>query len=218
MPAPMPKGWRQPVCASRPCEVCGTTFKPDHAERRTCSRRCGTVIHNYATPGHRASIRAAHAAKPPRQLYPQCKVAIIDCPECGRLFVAHSGIAYCSDHCRRQPGIREQCERLRKLYALARLLGCRPHTWRRDLILFLRDRDGRSCGICGEDINFALRGTNRVGPVIDHKVSRANGGPDDESNLHVVHNHCNALKHSMNLDEYLSLSIAAQNPLISVAA
>ena len=71
-------------------------------------------------------------------------------------------------------------------------VNCRPDRWA------LGDRDGWLCHICGDPIDRTLRrlpnGYDPMAPIVEHVVSRANGGSEDASNLHVAHMACNSRK------------------------
>ncbi len=51
------------------------------------------------------------------------------------------------------------------------------------------------CGICGEWVDKSLRGTDRLGPTVDHILPRSRGGSEfDLTNCQLAHQHCNAKK------------------------
>lgn len=61
----------------------------------------------------------------------------------------------------------------------------------------LRERDGDSCAICREPINFGLRKTNHPrAPSIDHFVPRSAGGSNRLPNLRLTHRGCNTDRQS----------------------
>lgn len=58
----------------------------------------------------------------------------------------------------------------------------------------LAARDGATCGICGTEVDMALRAPHLMRPSADHIVPRARGGSDDPSNLQLAHLWCNQVK------------------------
>lgn len=64
-----------------------------------------------------------------------------------------------------------------------------------------RDRDRRiiaarheNCGICGREIDYALRWPDPMCFVVDHIRAIANGGDDTLTNKQAAHNDCNSKK------------------------
>ena len=58
----------------------------------------------------------------------------------------------------------------------------------------LVERDGSSCGICGEDVDLDVRWPQRMAATRDHIVPVALGGSDDPDNLQLAHATCNRRK------------------------
>jgi 5-methylcytosine-specific restriction endonuclease McrA len=54
------------------------------------------------------------------------------------------------------------------------------------------ERDGWSCGICGEPVDRALVSPNPGAATIDHVVPLSAGGPDTPENVRLAHFGCNA--------------------------
>lgn len=58
----------------------------------------------------------------------------------------------------------------------------------------LGDRDGWTCGICGEPVDPAIPYQNRMGRTIDHIVPIAHGGEHTWENVQLAHRSCNSQK------------------------
>lgn len=58
----------------------------------------------------------------------------------------------------------------------------------------LRERDGDSCGICGDEIDFSLGGRNPMGRSVDHVLPRSKGGAHTWANTQLAHLRCNLFK------------------------
>lgn len=55
-------------------------------------------------------------------------------------------------------------------------------------------RDGAVCGICSNPVDMELSGRELLGPVVDHVLPRAHGGPNTPDNVQLAHMVCNARK------------------------
>lgn len=159
----------------RTCEVCGDSYKANHAGQRTCGRECGVVMKQAASPG-----------KTWRVYFPECE-------QCAQMFTSrNSRQRLCSAQCR----IDDAGMRVKDLYSLiSEHRGQGPAAgWRKNLVDLLRDRDGDHCGICLLTIDFQLssgpRGSDD-GASIDHIQPRSLGGGDELSNLRLTHWRCN---------------------------
>lgn len=59
----------------------------------------------------------------------------------------------------------------------------------------LAERDGTSCGICGEPVDLTLRkAESTMCASVDHILPRALGGTHDPENLQLAHLYCNQVK------------------------
>ena len=58
----------------------------------------------------------------------------------------------------------------------------------------LRERDGDTCGICSEPIDFALSGRDPRGRSVDHILPRSRGGAHTWANTQLAHLRCNLSK------------------------
>lgn len=163
------------------CELCGASFHQTNGlrkEQRFCSKSC-----------------AAKQRKPkPKVLSGSCRVYIIDCDICGATFTARSSTTKrCSDTCR----LAHQSAKVMRFYKAAYTTGRVKVAmfWRKELIQFLRDRDGDICGICNTPVSFlgttGPRGTNPLGATIDHIHPSSLGGGDEFENLRLTHWRCN---------------------------
>lgn len=89
--------------------------------------------------------------------------------------------------------------------SVARLCGsCRkPNVaWRWER---LRARDGDSCHLCGEVIDFALTRPDMMAKSVDHIRPVALGGSDDDGNLALAHLRCNVFRQTMPVEEARAL-------------
>lgn len=112
----------------------------------------------------------------------------------------------CSAQCR----IDASGMRIKDLYAAALTLKGRgiAREWRRNLVEYLRDRDGKRCGICHRAMDFALSSGpkgNDMGVTIDHVVPRSQQGSDDPANLRLAHWVCNRDRKAKGGNEQLML-------------
>lgn len=55
-------------------------------------------------------------------------------------------------------------------------------------------RERPPCGICGEDIDYALPHLDPMSFVVDHVIPWAKGGPDTLDNKQAAHRLCNEQK------------------------
>lgn len=109
------------------------------------------------------------------------------CLTCGREFKAGKLRSFCSRECYRNG------------------VGTAPdHDWyiSRGWRLFIYDRDGWRCQLCGEPVDMVADTTHPSAPTLDHIVPRSRGGSDDPDNLRLTHRGCNARRQSA-IDEYL---------------
>lgn len=63
-------------------------------------------------------------------------------------------------------------------------------------------RDKNKCGLCGGEINSAMKKTSRTR---DHKVPKAFGGCDHYENLMLAHKRCNNDRGPLPLDLYMAI-------------
>lgn len=159
------------------CQGCGTEFTHRQNEQKYCSRSCGVS-----------------RGRPPRIRRPsdiRTLIWVRDCKRCDRAFVTrHPNKAFCSVPCREG----DNSTRIVTLYALAVEHGASSGRWRKALCDLLVERDGKACGICGEDVNVNIpsgpKGKDE-GPSVDHITPRSMGGKDELSNLRLTHWGCN---------------------------
>lgn len=96
------------------CSKCGTEYRMQY---RALTGKCppcakADAVEKQRTPEYR---RAASEMR--RTIYPRCKIMVITCAECGRLWSGPSSPRiYCSDHCSHE--------------AAMKALGCRDRTCR----------------------------------------------------------------------------------------
>ena len=58
----------------------------------------------------------------------------------------------------------------------------------------LGERDGWTCGICGEAVDKTIRCPDRAAPTIDHVLPISHGGRHRWSNVQLSHFACNMAK------------------------
>jgi hypothetical protein len=109
------------------------------------------------------------------------------CRYCGSVFTferkaATSGLAYCSAECRKFSNT--QRARLRQAKVAAPFID-----WRQ-----VAERDGWTCGICGEPVDPDAPTRAPQSPSVDHIIALANGGEHSWKNVQLAHLGCNASK------------------------
>jgi 5-methylcytosine-specific restriction endonuclease McrA len=57
------------------------------------------------------------------------------------------------------------------------------------------------CGICGQDIDYALRSPDPRSFVVDHILPLARGGTDELTNKQAAHRDCNRTKSDKTADD-----------------
>lgn len=70
--------------------------------------------------------------------------------------------------------------------------------------LAIYQRDCWVCGFCGGAVDPSLKSPDPWAPSLDHIIPRSKGGPDDETNLRIVHRYCNGVRgnrDALTLDE-----------------
>lgn len=115
------------------------------------------------------------------------------CPVCGKTFVGHERLVYCSAECRRQANNRYASKRKDK-----RFTGYARIHWR-DIY---RMTGSMTCALCGQecDVNDYTTlddGTIVCGenyPSVDHIIPAARGGTDTWDNVQIAHRGCNSKK------------------------
>lgn len=158
--------WADP---GRPCAVCLSPIPANSRSRRYCGPNCQQV-----------AITAKRRGLPVLQAKA--------CARCGCVIdLLAPGIRHGSHV---KPSTRKRRADTRLCVDCARQRSYR-HRWSAQA---LASRDGLSCGICGDDVDMALRWPDVLSPSVDHVVARADGGSDDPSNLQLAHLYCNFVK------------------------
>ncbi|WP_425313196.1 HNH endonuclease [Microbacterium esteraromaticum] len=109
------------------------------------------------------------------------------CRTCGTEFKSRKARSYCSRECYRNA------------------VGTAPeHDWyiSRGWRLFIYDRDGWRCQLCGDPVDMTADTHAPTAPTLDHITPRSRGGSDDPKNLRLAHRGCNARRQSA-VDEYV---------------
>ena len=188
----------------RACETCGGEFGArvdavKSGKGRFCSTRCANVARNRARgfaprPPRKSEFRkraervardAARGTNGGGMVYVQG-----DCIVCSEAFMS-PGLAsrYCSRDCREK-------NRRGKSYGL---------TWLDRMALF--DRDGWTCQICSEPVDYSSDPLSDWYPTVDHIVPRAKGGGDEVENLRCAHRWCNSVRGDLSF--YTDVDLAA---------
>jgi 5-methylcytosine-specific restriction endonuclease McrA len=63
---------------------------------------------------------------------------------------------------------------------------------RRNMRIYLRQRDGANCWICGKPMSFGPDTRNAMYATFDHVKERSAGGSDTRENLRLAHYSCNS--------------------------
>lgn len=187
---------KQPTTNGLLCNVCGTELIgqqknvcPDDECRKEWARRYDRELHAERKP-----------MKERR------------CKECSKLFISEYGDkrrTFCSDKCSAKHG-----KRISKAVRRTRLRGADDNRIERVDPLFICERDGWRCYLCGIKTPRRLRGTCEPNaPEVDHVVPVARGGSHTEDNLKCCCRRCNHEKSDRMLGE-LSVTVTIQQRLI----
>lgn len=107
------------------------------------------------------------------------------CAECGGHILPNAGRwLYCSARCCRRSAARNARHRRR-----AQCKGGEP-IYR----LLIAERDGWTCQLCGEPVDFNADPHHPMAPSLDHVVPLALGGEHAPGNVQLAHMECNRLK------------------------
>lgn len=115
------------------------------------------------------------AAQPP---------VLLECAECGKVFISHNGTKYCTDSCRRRHRNRA---RERRIY----------RNGKPDLSISLTKlymRDMGVCALCGRRIDFDGDSNGAHYPSIDHIIPLSKGGVHRWDNVQLACRECNNKK------------------------
>lgn len=69
----------------------------------------------------------------------------------------------------------------------------RNNTWK-NRVLALIQRDGMTCGLCGQPLDFNVMPGRPMSITIDHILPKVHGGGNLRSNLHLTHQLCNSTR------------------------
>lgn len=204
-----------PSCPNRvnaTCVICGELFHAHWNPMKdgsnvlavTCSRTCGGEWRRGRGQSLDARIMKIFHN---RGRWPSTAVRWLPCAWCGKEFISHLGALLCSGECRRRNGNRYSSDRIMQRYysdpkfrdrvisqaqnRRASKLGLESITQPRELTLFLLERDGNVCGICGGTV-IDERGPRQ--PSVDHIIPLAKRGAHSIDNVQLAHLDCNLSK------------------------
>ena len=85
-------------------------------------------------------------------------------------------------------------DRRRDAYHRRRALKAAAATGRPVLLAEIADRDGWTCGLCGEQVDRTLKWPHADSPSLDHVQPLSKGGAHDPDNVQLAHLRCNVAK------------------------
>lgn len=172
------------------CITCGGEFnarkRAGGEYSKNCSVRCANIARNlgrgfkprpprkseFRKRAERLARRSAAGTTGGNAVYVQGA-----CIVCEADFMSRGAASrYCSKVCREK-------NRANKSYGL---------TWLDRMAMFARD--GWSCQICSEPVDYTAEPQSDWYPTIDHVVPRSKGGGDELSNLRTAHRWCNSVR------------------------
>lgn len=107
---------------------------------------------------------------------------------------ARSPLVFCSPKCSNKNGSRNYIHRKR-----AQGVG------ERITMLYIAERDGWKCHLCGCVVNAKYRAPHRLSAVLDHVIPLALGGTHVRENVKLAHWSCNSRKRTRAMNEQLLL-------------
>jgi len=188
-----------------------TKLDSDHRRRIIACHRAGLTLADTAR-AVRISRQTLHTWRTQDPILadalgvPQPADGPAECRGCGVVFEREKGRRFCSPTCRRAVQSEAQLAMYRLAVGAGLVREGMAHF--RALVLYLTDRDGTDCGICGETVDITLRSGPRGdgdGPSLDHVVPRSQGGEDTLANLRLTHWLCNRNRGNRGGNEQLRL-------------
>lgn len=204
----------------RLCEVCDASYRPTYHQQRTCGRACGSVINarNAAAQPRSSRLHWTRCTECSRWLPRPHQVVcggacrtmrdrkqagesytrrrpslrrVITCPTCGAQWCRATdgrgrGSRYCSTACRpKAVGDRGKNDRQR-----ARRAGVTYEPINRQRVY---ERDGWTCGLCGELVDRTVAAPHPRSPSLDHIVpmNPLDKGDHTYANVQCAHFECN---------------------------
>ena len=180
-PEPKPKSLR---VSFGQCKYCATWMSTQGTTPRKVCAPCRQRVWNERQEiRDRVAHRKATGPLPPR---------INSCDWCGQQFPTRSTKSrWCSERCAKTArGSRSDRQR-----AAYHGVECEWISRRK-----VYDRDGWTCGICGDAIDRAAKWPDLMCASLDHVVPMADGGPHLYSNVQAAHFLCNSYKSARELD------------------
>lgn len=156
------------------CKFCGVVFCAHVGRSYTyCSDGCMAKAAK-----RRDALRADRKLKGPFSI---SKV----CTECQTTFEARSSLAkYCSNRCRKRGRGDGHQSRARHFGVVRESFG----------VTEIYERDGWTCGICGDPVDADCKWPERMCPSLDHIVPLSAGGSHTRDNVRCAHWLCNTLR------------------------
>lgn len=197
--------------ASVPCSVCGEQFhRPNMVGPipKYCSRKCWNQARRVGGPLHKSKKSEG----------PATHIAYADCAHCGCLFVRRTrtpgnGVYVCRNpecqRLQRNQQMRDWFRRYRaengeaytNRYRDKRKASMRQRINRKLSLPYeeftddeIFERDGWSCGICGEPVDRELKWPDPMSKSLDHVRPLAKGGHHVRTNCQLAHLSCNVSK------------------------
>jgi endogenous inhibitor of DNA gyrase (YacG/DUF329 family) len=209
---------RPPAAQLRRCPTCGDAFTAT-GHRRYCTNECKVAMNEWLKRVPCAggcgrmllpsgtSLPAGEATCRPCRLAGRGTSALVTlaCGQCGDSFQRLRGSTrpgarpFCSVKCRnlavyppRADGATGRAaDRMRCAKRRARFVAAVVEVVDPDAVF---ERDGWLCHLCGESIDRALTGWDRMGPTVDHLIPLVAGGEHSYANVAAAHRSCNSRK------------------------
>lgn len=158
------------VIPTHSCVTCGEEFRSLRKEAKYCSRRC-------CTQAQSEKRRQARGTPPPTAR---------ECVECGKVFTPRANNAERATRCSKECARRAARRRYRARLAEVLFEDVSTHA--------VFERDGWTCQLCMNPIDYALVAPHPMSPSIDHKVPISLGGAHTFENCQAAHMVCNSSK------------------------
>lgn len=195
----------KPVCVANGCQrkVLAKGLCKEHYRRKehngSISRTCLTCGKEFPIGATRGRKYCSDECKPKCIVQDCADIVEMDghCPRHAAMLRKNGHLSnrtftcvYCGETITRSYGER-YIKNTRKVCTECAAVRKRDHGWFRKKVI----ESGRAeCGICGDDIDLALKWPDKASLSIDHIIPLALGGTNRESNLQPAHAGCNIQK------------------------